>query len=253
MTKNEQLIDAIGSVDVKYIDEFIAAKIENKIKKHKRPWKKIAEIAACFMLIVSGALFINFPLHNRSLNTKSTNGPILGDDIAGYLSPSQDQDSNPETVTAVAKRYVPTGKVIDSYTSNSAACYIPPNAGKYFCFIEVNDALKKYADQNVTYFLAIDIFADNKALNNSNDELNIELQRLNNLGYHVGYAMYWEYQGKEEQVSKFRVAGFFTKEELDSFCVNKTYGYAFSFMLNGDRSPVSSQQGIITDYDLIVE
>ena len=253
MNKNEeQLIDAIGRVDVKYIDEYTALETETKFEKHRSPWKKIVGLAACLMLLVSGALFINLSLQNSFSTGKESNG----------------QEPNTETDTATAKRYVPTGKVIDKYPSNSSACYRSPNPGEYFYFIEVRDAMKKYADKDVTYFLAIVIFTDNNVLNNElNNELNnnnielnnnsiemeIELQRLNDLGYHVGYATYWQYEGKEEKVSKIHVAGYFTKEELDNFCVNKKYGYVFSFMSNGDGSPVSSQQGVVTDFDSIEE
>jgi len=246
MNNNEQqLIDAIGRVDIKYIDEYTALETETKFDKHRSPWKKIAGLAACLMLIVSAAVFINSTLQNVISSGKGSNG----------------QESNYETDTV--KRYVPTGKVIDKYTSNSRAQYIAPNPGQYFYFFELRDAMKKYGGKNVTYFLAIIIFTDNNDMNNelNNDsieldnnsiEIEIELQRLQNLGYHVGYATYWQYEGKEEKVSKIHAAGYFTKEELDNFCVNEKYGYFFGFMSNGDGSSVSSQ-GVITEFDSIKE
>ena len=65
----------------------------------------------------------------------------------------------------------------------------------------------------------------------------------------MGYAKYWTYEGKGEQVDKTYVSGYFTSEELESFAANENYGYAFRFAVNGDGSAVSADQGIITDLD----
>ena len=127
--------------------------------------------------------------------------------------------------------------------------YAVPNNGEKTYFNEVTNALKEHDGQDVTYFLAIDIYANQTKLEDTSDRVKVELERLTKLGDRVGYSKCWTYQGNNEKVDILYVSGYFTEEQLENFPASENYGYTFRFATNGDGSSVSADQGIITDVD----
>lgn len=137
---------------------------------------------------------------------------------------------------------VPSGSC---YRADS--CYRVPEPGEYYCLAEVTKAREYYANQDVKYLLAFDLFkADGKWL--SDEEKNAEYQRLTKLGYHLYQSEYWTYKSRGEKVVRPIIVGLFTEGELTAFHANPSYGYAFRFVSNGDGSSIS-----IEECDLVIE
>ena len=213
--KGEKIFLALNNID----DELLNGYYEKILYKRKKTNKlKFIAMASCICIIVISILSVNPQLRKNSLD--------------------------------IEYRYIPDGIVVADFPTNSTTSYVSrsPNGSKLL-YVEVENALKGYAGRNVTYFLAVDITSNTKELSIRSEELSTELQRLTKLGYHLGYSEAWEYQGEDEKVAYTYVAGYFTAEELKSFIVNKDYGYAFRFVKNGDGSPVSGEQGIISNLE----
>jgi len=140
-----------------------------------------------------------------------------------------------------------TPVIVSQFKEPSEDKYPIPKSGEYYCNVNVNDARKYYAGQNVKFLLSFNMFnADGEFL--SDEEKRLEYQRLIGLGYELYEAEKWTYQGKGERVYFSVVVGLFSEKDLADFNVNPAYGYAFHFESNGDGSPVS-----ISYSDLIAE
>ena len=151
----------------------------------------------------------------------------------------------------IQERYIPSGEVMNSYEVDFNSSYAAPANGTGFYFDEVVEALKENAGQDIIYFLAIDIMSDGTQLDVKSEEMTTELKRLANYGYHVGYAEAWTYEGgaeEQKQVDYTYIAGYFTEDNLLNFSPSENYGYSFRFAKNGDSSPVSAEQGIVTSF-----
>ncbi len=118
--------------------------------------------------------------------------------------------------------------------------YQAPNAGEYFCHMEVMEARKHHIDADVCFLLAMNIFTyEGEETNLSGDELYLEYQRMIDNGYALYESSYWEYQGSDGQKVEIPIiVGRFTESQLQDFNVNPKYGYAFYFKTNGDGSAV---------------
>lgn len=212
--KSEKIFMALGNVDDELINRYYE---EIKKKKRQNIGIKYGAMVACFCIIVISFFANNIYSGKSKLNMGQT--------------------------------YKPNGVIVSDFPSNTSTSYVsPPQNGKHLFFAEVENALKENAGKNVTYFLAVDVFSNSKELAINSKELTEELQRLAKLGYHVGYAEAWTYQGKDEKVPFTYVAGYFTAKELQSFIASQDYGYTFRFVKNGDGSPVSPDQGIICNF-----
>ncbi|WDF50539.1 hypothetical protein PQ460_21620 [Paenibacillus sp. KACC 21273] len=125
----------------------------------------------------------------------------------------------------------------------SGSTVAPANGSKVYD-AGVQQALTKYAGQDVKYFVAIDLFANMNPVEYNSPQAQAELERLTALNYNVGYATAWTYQGNQQKVNYSYIAGYFTADQLKNFAINTQYGYVFHFATNGDGSPVSADQGI---------
>lgn len=128
-------------------------------------------------------------------------------------------------------------QVVSGYktTAGNSNSYVAPEPGQWFCFVDVDEARKVYAGNDVEFLLAFDLFPeDGKAL--SEEEKNAEYQRLAGLGYQLFEVEYWDYYGDGQKATHSIIVGLFTEEQLTHFNVNPHYGYAFHFVYNGDHS-----------------
>lgn len=118
--------------------------------------------------------------------------------------------------------------------------YQAPEAGEYFCYMEVEEARKQYIDSDVCFLLAMNIFTyEEEGDILSGDLLYLEYQRMIDNGYALYESSYWDYQGTDgEKVETPIIVGRFTESQLQDFIVNPKYGYAFYFKTNGDGSEV---------------
>ena len=133
--------------------------------------------------------------------------------------------------------------VIDRAPDSAAgSIYAAPENGAVLLFTEVNEAIRENQDKK--FFLGIDFFKNGKPLDPSSDAVRAELERLKSLGFQVGYAVSWTYQGENEKLDVPYTAGYFTADQLARFPADEGYGYAFHFVTNGDGTPVSAEQGI---------
>lgn len=221
--KSEKIYKAIGNADDKLMERYESS------KKGSPRWLKLGGgLAACLCLALIGSFVLNGTLPVRTPAGRSSG-----------------------TVPASASGlYKASGTVVESFSSSgSTSMYATPDNGKRLIFTEVQGAMKEHAGQDVEYFLAVDIFTDKTPLEAKSDAAKAELKRLTRLGYHIGYAESWTYEGNGKQVIIPYIAGYFTEKELENFVANQTYGYAFRFAQNGDGSPISAEQGIIIDFD----
>lgn len=146
-------------------------------------------------------------------------------------------------------------KVITHFTTDTAASYAAPENGQYFCFLEVEEARKEYANQNISFLLTFDLFsreADGEGYRDiSAREIQEEYERLSNEGYDFYQVQYWEYEGADAQkVQRSAIAVKMTEEQLQQFHPNPLYGYVFRFITNGDGSGIAFPAGEpITKFD----
>ena len=129
----------------------------------------------------------------------------------------------------------------------ASGIYAAPDNGKTIFHTGVQAALDENAQEDVLYFVAIDLFHDKVPLSSESDAVREELKRLIDCGYEVGYATAWTYQGEWEKMDLSYLAGYFSKEQLENFSVSPQFGYAFSFAANGDGSPVDAEQNLTTE------
>lgn len=127
-----------------------------------------------------------------------------------------------------------------SYTEADTSYTAPPSPGNCLYFIEVQNAMKKYAGTNTLLFLAIDLFTAEGQIDGNGEEGRVEAKKLSALGYRIQYSKAWTYKEQGEKVPYSFLGGFFTVEELKSFKMNKDYGYVFRFAYNGDGSAVTA-------------
>lgn len=145
--------------------------------------------------------------------------------------------------------------IISKYGGASAgSMYRTPYPGECLFFSEVKKAREKYADKDVKFLLAFDIFNDGET-EITDDELKAEYQRLADLGYKLYYIDdHWTYRGGGVKEYIPIVVGLFTEEELSKFDVNEKYGYAFKFERNGDGSSIKiDEKDVITDFESFVK
>lgn len=209
MSKSERLFLAIGNVD-----DVLLARCEQTQNRsiHKKVWFKWSSAAACLCLVLAGA----FGLYTHSGQTNG--GPAT-------------QNGN---------------RVIESYASTPSisSLYASPENGTVLFMNGVRETVTENAGQDTLYFLGINFFADGAPLAAESDAVTAELNRLTKLGYQVGYATCWTYEGEGTQRDLRYTAGYFTEQQLLDFAASDQYGYSFHFVTNGDGSPVASDSGI---------
>ena len=214
--KRERLYDGVTGIRDALIEEAAA------VPATRHTWQRWVAAAACVCLVLAGAVAV--------LQSGAEN------DIA---------QTAPDTALTT-----PLQQVITAYGDGVGASYKAPEPGEFFCHLDLQAALEAYAGQDVRFFVGIDLFSADDALDTGGDAVVVELERLRGLGLEVGYAQAWEYQGAEgAHVTYNYVAGCLTAEQLQNFPASPDYGYAFRFVRNGDGSaPAAGQQNIVTDY-----
>ena len=141
---------------------------------------------------------------------------------AGRIAPSGDEAEN--------------NQIVPGYNQvENGDQYMPPRAGEYFCFVEVNAAREQYAGRDVKFLLTMDVFQNEKQV--AIGDLGGEFKRLAALGYDLRLVNLQEQDG--DVVTTWPIAvGLFTEEQIQNFPVNPTYGYAFSFPADLDGTPI---------------
>uniref|UniRef100_UPI004055CFF6 hypothetical protein n=1 Tax=Agathobacter sp. TaxID=2021311 RepID=UPI004055CFF6 len=220
MRKN-RISETMQNINQKYVDEATAYTGEAKAA-HRSVWMKWGAIAACLCLVV--ATVIALP-------------GIFGDSgNDGGLTAIENNDG---TMVVGFK----TDSVVDTK-------YTIPELGSYFCYVEVNEARKEYADREVSFLLAFDVFnADEEKM--TIEELTEEYQRLADLGYKLYYVEdHWTYYGDNQKKYSPVVVGLFTEDELNNFKASEQYGYAFHFVTNGDGSSVTvTEEDVVSNFN----
>lgn len=232
--KGERIYMALDNINDELLERYEEG---TKCEKKRDIGIRYGAIAACLCIVMTGIFAFHLYLGENGIGAAQGGNKVIPNGTTGNYSSSAGQV------------YKADGTVVSSFASNLSSSYGPPQNGTWFYFAEATDALKEYAGKDVTYFLAVDIFANSKPLDVNSEKLTAELKRLSKQGYHVGYAEAWTYQGEGEKVPYTYVAGYFTAEELQSFKASKDLGYAFRFATNGDGSSVSSDQGIVCNFD----
>ena len=208
--KSDRIFKAIGDAEDQFLEQTENA---SKIKRIPLPWAKRGAAVACACFVVIGAIAI------KSFTPSGS----------GIEVPSASDG------------------IVSSFPSSVSGIYDSPGNGEVLLFTEVQEALHANAGKDSLYFVSIGIYSDKQILEPDSVEVKKELARLTGLGYKVGYATQWTYQGESDQMDITYVAGYFTADQLDHFDVDAHYGYAFSFATNGDGTSVDPEQGLDTE------
>ena len=154
---------------------------------------------------------------------------------AGRIAPSGDEAEN--------------NQIVPGYNQvENGDRYMPPRAGEYFCFVEVNAARERYAGRDVKFLLTMDVFQNEKQV--AIGDLGGEFKRLGALGYDLRIVNREEQEGDEIIVWP-EVVGLFTEEQLQGFPADPAYGYMFSFPVDADGSLIRSDDpAVITGADI---
>lgn len=154
---------------------------------------------------------------------------------AGRIAPSGDETEN--------NQIVPGYDRVESIDQ-----YLPPRAGEYFCFVEVNAARERYAGRDVKFLLTMDVFQNEKQV--AIGDLGGEFKRLGALGYDLRIVNREEQEGDEIIVWP-EVVGLFTEEQLQGFPADPAYGYMFSFYVDTNGNLIRSDDpAVITGADI---
>ena len=94
--------------------------------------------------------------------------------------------------------------------------------------------------------MSVKLFENGASIDPQSAKGEAELKRLQSLGYEIGYAKVWTYEGNLQKAEYTYISGTFTAEQLKAFKASTGYGYAFDFALNGDGSPAASKNGAVT-------
>lgn len=154
---------------------------------------------------------------------------------AGRIAPSGDEAEN--------------NQIVPGYNQvENGDQYMPPRAGEYFCFVEVNAAREQYAGRDVKFLLTMDVFQNEKQV--AVGDLGGEFKRLAALGYDLRIVNREEQEGDEIIVWP-EVVGLFTEEQLQGFPADPAYGYMFSFYVDIDGNLIRSDDpNVITGADI---
>lgn len=126
--------------------------------------------------------------------------------------------------------------------------YMPPRAGEYFCFVEVNAARERYAGRDVKFLLTMDVFQNEKQV--AIGDLGGEFKRLGALGYDLRIVNREEQEGDVIMAWPV-VVGLFSEEQLQGFPADSAYGYMFSFPVDTDGNLIRSDDpAVITGADI---
>ena len=154
---------------------------------------------------------------------------------AGRIAPSGDEAEN--------------NQIVPGYNQvENGDQYMPPRAGEYFCFVEVNAAREQYAGRDVKFLLTMDVFQNEKQV--AIGDLGGEFKRLGALGYDLRIVNREEQEGDEIIVWP-EVVGLFTEEQLQGFPADPAYGYMFSFYVDTNGNLIRSDDpAVITGADI---
>lgn len=154
---------------------------------------------------------------------------------AGRIAPSGDEGEN--------------NQIVPGYNQvENGDQYMPPRAGEYFCFVEVNAAREQYAGRDVKFLLTMDVFQNEKQV--AIGDLGGEFKRLGALGYDLRIVNREEQEGDEIIVWP-EVVGLFTEEQLQSFPADPAYGYMFSFYVDTNGNLIRlDDPAIVTGADI---
>ena len=154
---------------------------------------------------------------------------------AGRIAPSGDEGEN--------------NQIVPGYNQvENGDQYMPPRAGEYFCFVEVNAAREQYAGRDVKFLLTMDVFQNEKQV--AIGDLSGEFKRLGALGYDLRIVNREEQEGDEIIVWP-EVVGLFTEEQLQGFPADPAYGYMFSFYVDTNGNLIRSDDpAVITGADI---
>lgn len=154
---------------------------------------------------------------------------------AGRIAPSGDETEN--------------NQIVPGYNQvENGDQYMPPRAGEYFCFVEVNAAREQYAGRDVKFLLTMDVFQNEKQV--AVGDLGGEFKRLAALGYDLRIVNREEQEGDEIIVWP-EVVGLFTEEQLQGFPADPAYGYMFSFYVDTNGNLIRSDDpAVITGADI---
>lgn len=208
--RGNELLDKMELVDPAYV---AAADAAGKKTKNRGIWVRFGAAAACLMLIAGVILYK--PL-------------TQGEQPSGTVVHEKPSDAEGQGSV----------KIINKYQAELADSYAAPLPGEVSFTMEVREARKEYAGEEVRYLLAFTVFKEGgeQMTELSEQEKNAEYQRLISLGYKLYTAQYWSYVSMNEKEYGTIVVGSFTESELAGFRADPNYGYFFYFAGNGDNS-----------------
>lgn len=241
--KAMRLYTAIGGAD----EELLARCEETRVKHVAVLWKKATVAAAC-LCVLTVAAFAGYRL------LPIFNAPDTG------IGLSAESDVSASANSSETGKYVPSKEIIQSYEEKEdnvthSNLYAAPKTGQWIMESDISMALEEHGGEDVLYYVFFTLstgesdLGEYEIFDTGSPEMTAELERLSDLGYHVGYAETWTYRGEGEKVYYTYAAGYLTEDQLINFNSNEQYGYHFGFPTNGNSEPVDAGEGIVTEYD----
>lgn len=128
----------------------------------------------------------------------------------------------------------------------ASGSYASPANGEFFSTGSVNRAIEEKAGKSAKFQVSVTLFENGAPIDPQSAKGEAELKRLQSLGYEIGYAKAWTYEGNLQKAEYIYISGTFTADQLKAFKASTGYGYAFDFASNGDGSAVASKNGAVT-------
>lgn len=216
--KGKDLLRDMEHIDPKFVEE--ASEMTKHVKKKSWNWKQSSMIAACLVLLLGGGWLIN-----------ATGGKKGSDTGSGMAESNNMQEStNMEDGTINSGEFV---RIVEGYPGwneqqSATECYVTPEKGKVGYSSAIANALEVYKEEEVGYFVRIDVFAE-QVVNgefsmvalfhweNEQELLQAEVERLQEIGYDV------------EVSEEGRIEGVLSRKQILEFNAAKTYGYMMFF------------------------
>lgn len=124
--------------------------------------------------------------------------------------------------------------IITHFNTGASGSYPTPEPGQIVQTGEIQAAREHYRDKDVKYLVYLRVYDEN-----GKPEESEEYKRLSSLGYSLCRAKMWTYSGTDGKKSYYdAVLILLSEAELEAFPVSERYGYFFTFIYNGDHSPV---------------
>lgn len=240
--KGRDLLEHVGAIDDKLIDEASEYQLENRrvvSRTKKTKWYFInygitSGLVACLLCILilagqSSGGSKNAEVESKAESVLDTAVGAMDETSKGSQNKEESKDMQNSTSSykqdSITKAdYYKLRKEDGAEKEVDIEDGQLEKKGSYYFGEDLNYVLGKYTNNDIQFYVVFDIFADitEETGSNSYGALKLDVN---------GKALLWEEYnrmldiGYEVELNENSISGFLTKEQLDHFNANKEYGY----------------------------